>query len=146
MKFAGSMLSDKDDFTDAKIEFTVQTNSVNTNVEMRDDHLRSEQFFDVKKYPQMSFKSTKFGKQRDGTSILSGDLTIKDVTKSVNFIVTVHPIIIDPWGNTRAGFRAELTINRFDYHIRYDETFGDNVLHVAPEVKINIDTELTKAK
>jgi polyisoprenoid-binding protein YceI len=64
----------------------------------------------------------------------------------VKFDVTYHATIKDPWGNTRTGFRAELTINRFDYHISYDEKFGNNVLHVASDVKIIIDTELTKTK
>ena len=146
MEFDGIMATDKDDFTDAKISFTVQTKSVNTNVDMRDQDLRSARFFDVERYPQMTFKSTAFERQGSGKYILTGYLTIKDVTKLVKFDVAYHATIKDPWGNTRTGFRARLTINRFDYHISYDEKSAENVLHVAPDVKIIIDTELTKTK
>ena len=146
MEFDGTMAADKDDFTDAKINFTVQTKSVNTNVDMRDQDLRTARFFDVEHFPQMTFKSTAFEPQGNGKYVLSGYLTIKDVTKLVKFDVAYHATIKDPWGNTRTGFRAELTINRFDYHITYDEKSVDNVLHVAPDVKIIIDTELTKTK
>jgi polyisoprenoid-binding protein YceI len=146
MEFEGSMVSDKEDFSDAKINFTIQTKSVNTNVEMRDNDLRSDHFFDAIKYPEMTFKSTGFMKQSDSTYTLSGYLTIKDVTKLVTFHVIYRNTITDPWGNTRTGFRAELTINRFDYHINDKETFGNNILHIAPDVKIIIDTELIKTK
>ncbi|MGD0037800.1 MAG: YceI family protein [Bacteroidota bacterium] len=146
MEFEGSMVSDKEDFSDAKINFTIQTKSVNTNVDMRDNDLRSDHFFDAIKYPEMTFKSTVFLKQSDSTYTLSGYLTIKDVTKLVTFHVIYKNTITDPWGNTRTGFRAELTINRFDYHINDKETFGNNILHVAPDVKIIIDTELIKTK
>jgi len=146
LDFDGTMVSDKSDFTDAKIDFTVQTKSVNTNVDMRDQDLRSPRFFEVEKYPQMTFKSTSFEKRSKGKYILTGYLTIKDVTKLVKFDVTNRNTVIDPWGNTRTGFRAKLTINRFDYHINYKQPFGKNTLDVAPEVKIIIDTELTKNK
>ena len=146
MEFDGSMLSDKDDFTDAKIIFTIQTKSVNTNVEMRDKDLRSSNFFDVEKYPQMLFQSTSFEKQSNGKYVLSGNLAIKDITKPVKFNVTYHNTIKDPWGNTRTGFRAELIINRFDYNINYKEKFGNNVLDIAPNVKIIFDAEFTKTK
>jgi polyisoprenoid-binding protein YceI len=146
MEFDGMMVTDKADFTDAKINFTIQTKSVNTNVEMRDQDLRSARFFDVEHYPQMTFKSTNFESQGNDKYILTGYLTIKDVTKLVKFDVTYQTTIKDPWGNTRTGFRAELTINRFDYHISYDEKFGNNVLHVAPDVRIVVDTELLKTK
>ena len=146
MEFDGTMVADKVDFTDAKINFTVQTKSVNTNVDMRDQDLRSARFFDAEHYPQMSFKSTTFERQGNGKYVLQGYLTIKDVTKLVTFSITYRTTIKDPWGNTRTGFRAELTIDRFAYHISFAETFGNNVLHVAPDVKIILDTELTRAK
>jgi polyisoprenoid-binding protein YceI len=146
MDFDGTMVSDKEDYSDAKINFTVQTKSVNTNVEMRDNDLRSGNFFDVVKYPEMTFKGKSFKKQKDGMYTLTGDLTIKDVTKQVAFKVIYRKTITDPWGNTRTGFRAELTINRFDYHINYGEKLANGVLHVAPEIKIILDTELIKNK
>jgi len=146
MEFNGSAVSDKSDFTDAKVDFTVQTKTVNTNVEMRDQDLRSPRFLDVDKYPQMKFKSRAVKKLSKEKYILTGYLTIKDVTKLVNFDVTYKGTVIDPWGNTRAGCRAVLVINRFDYNVYYKEKFGNNAWAVAPEVKIIIDTEFTKNK
>ncbi len=146
LDFDGAMVSDKSDFTDAKIDFTVQTKSVFTNVEMRDQDLRSPRFLDVDKYPRMTFKSTAFEKRSQGKYVLTGYLTIKDVTKQVNFDVKYFNTVLDPWGNTRTGFRAMLTINRFDYHISYKEYFGNNVLDIAPDVQLMIDTELTRNK
>jgi polyisoprenoid-binding protein YceI len=146
MAFDGSAVSDKSDFTDAKVDFTVQTKTVNTNVEMRDKDLRSPRFLDADRYPQMKFKSTAVKKLSKQKYILTGYLTIKDVTKLVNFDVTYKGTVIDPWGNTRAGCRAILVINRFDYNVSYKEKFGNNAWAVAPEVKIIIDTEFTKNK
>jgi polyisoprenoid-binding protein YceI len=146
MEFDGSAVSDKSDFTDAKVDFTVQTKTVNTNVEMRDQDLRSTRFLDVEQYPQMKFKSKAVKKLSKGKYVLAGYLTIKDVTKLVNFDVTYKGTVTDPWGNTRAGCRAILVINRFDYNVNYKVKFGNNALDVAPEVKIIIDTEFTKNK
>jgi polyisoprenoid-binding protein YceI len=146
MEFDGIAVSDKSDFTDAKVDFTVQTKTVNTNVEMRDQDLRSPRFLDVDQYPQMKFKSKAVEKLSKGKYILTGYLTIKDVTKLVNFDVTYKGTVMDPWGNTRAGCRAILVINRFDYNVNYKVKFGNNALDVAPEVKIIIDTEFTKNK
>jgi polyisoprenoid-binding protein YceI len=146
MEFDGSAVSDKSDFTDAKVDFTVQTKTVNTNVEMRDQDLRSPRFLDVEQYPQMKFKSKAVKKLSEGKYVLTGYLTIKDVTKLVNFDVTYKGTVTDPWGNTRTGCRAILVINRFDYNVNYKVKFGNNALDVAPEVKIIIDTEFTKNK
>jgi polyisoprenoid-binding protein YceI len=146
MEFDGSAVSEKSDFTDAKVDFNVQTKTVNTNVEMRDQDLRSTRFLDVEQYPQMKFKSKAVKKLSKGKYVLAGYLTIKDVTKLVNFDVTYKGTVTDPWGNTRAGCRAILVINRFDYNVNYKVKFGNNALDVAPEVKIIIDTEFTKNK
>ena len=145
-KFEGSMIADKTDFTNAKIDFVVQIKSVNTNVPMRDDDLRSANFFDADKYPEMVFKSISFKKLTAKNYLLSGNLTIKDVTKRVTFKVIANPIIKDPWGNTRTGFHAALTINRFDFHINQKEKFDNNKLQIASEINILIDTEFTKDK
>ena len=146
MEFDGIAVSDKSDFTDAKVDFTVGTKTVNTNVEMRDQDLRSPRFLDVDQYPQMKFKSKSVEKLSQEKYILTGYLTIKDVTKLVNFDVTYKGTVMDPWGNTRAGCRAVLVINRFDYNVNYKVKFGNNALDVVPEVKIIIDTEFTKNK
>ena len=94
----------------------------------------------------MKFKSKAVKKLSKGKYILTGYLTIKDVTKLVNFDVTYKGAVVDPMGNTRAGCRAILVINRFDYNVNYKEKFGKNAWAVAPEVKIIIDTEFIKNK
>lgn len=144
--FKGSVLTDKTDFTDAKFDFVVQTNSVTTNVAMRDEDLRSAHFFEVAKYPTMTFKSTGLKKLKGDNYLLTGNLTIKDVTKKVVFKTVIHKAIADPWGNTRAGLHATLTINRFDYHIDQSESFGNKQLHIAPDIQIFIDMEFIKDK
>ncbi|WP_413998591.1 YceI family protein [Flavobacterium sp. W1B] len=142
--FEGSMMADKLDFTDAKFDFVVTTNSINTNVAKRDEDLRSANFFEVNKYPQMTFKSTGIRKLKGENYLLTGILTIKDVSKTVTLKTVFHKAITDPWGNTRTGLRAVLTINRFDYHINQKETFGNNQLQIASDIQIFIDMELIK--
>ncbi|RYD53267.1 MAG: polyisoprenoid-binding protein [Sphingobacteriales bacterium] len=138
-KFDGTLMSDAKDFSDAKVDFTVQTASVNTHVEMRDNHLKTADFFDAEKYPTMHFVSTKMQKSGKGYK-LHGNLTIKDVTKPVVFDVMYGGMAKDQRGNEKVGFMATTTINRLDYHINYDPT-GQGV---AKEVEIKIFTELAK--
>jgi polyisoprenoid-binding protein YceI len=145
-KFEESIIADKTDFTDCKINFILQIKSVNTNVPMRDDDLRSANFFVADKYPEMVFKSISFKRLTGKNYLLTGDLTIKDVTKKVTFTVITNSIIKDPWSNTRTGFHATLTINHFDFYINQKEKFGNNKLQIAPEINILIDTEFTKDK
>lgn len=137
--FEGQMTSDKKDFGDAQVAFTAQTKSINTSVEMRDNHLRSADFFEVEKYPQMQFKSTKMVKSGN-TYKLHGYLTIKDVTKPVVFDVTYGGLAKDQKGGEKIGFIATTTINRLDYNVNYDPG-GQGV---AKDVDIKIYTELAK--
>ena len=125
---------------DATIEFTVQTASVNTRNADRDGHLKSADFFDVEKYPTMTFKVTKID---DDT--ITGDLTIKDVTKPVTFDYDFNGISDDPWGGTRAGFEARGEINRKDFGLSFDAAApGGNAL-VSDKIKLNLDLEFVKA-
>lgn len=138
-KFDGSMRSDAKDFKDAKVEFTVQTASINTHVDMRDNHLRSADFFEVEKFPEMKFTSTKMVKSGKDYK-LHGNLTIKDVTKPVVFDVLYGGMAKDQKGGEKVGFMATATINRLDYNINYDPS-GQGV---AKNVEIKIYTELAK--
>src|SRR5690606_23803105 len=107
---------------DANFDFTIQTQSINTNVENRDNHLRSADFFEVEKYPTITFKSSKIlATAKPNQYLLYGNLTIKDVTKPVVFDVTFGGIAKSDQGK-KMGMKAKTTINRFDYNINYDPT------------------------
>jgi polyisoprenoid-binding protein YceI len=144
--FTGNISSANPDFTDAAIDFTVDVNSINTDNEMRDKHLKSPDFFDTEKFGQMTFKSTSFKKVDENKYKLVGNLTIKDVTKSVTFDVTYGGTAKDPWGNTKAGFKASTTIDRFDYGLKWNAATEAGGAVVSKEVAIQVRMELTQAK
>lgn len=142
-KFEGEAVSATPDFTGAKISFTVDVNSISTDVERRDTHLKSDDFFNAETYPKMTFESTSFKKIAGNNYELGGKLTIRDVTKDVKFAV-VFGGTKEAQGSTKAGFSATTTINRFDYNVKYDlATDGANV---AKDVTIALNLELAKAK
>src|SRR5690606_3524428 len=144
-KFEGTVeTKDESDFNQSKFNFTVDVNSINTRVKQRDDHLRSDDFFDVEKYPNITLKNAKLSKNKEGNYVLKGDLTIKDVTKPVTFDVVFHGVITDPWGKTRAGLTATIEVNRMDFNIKYDKKLPSGVDEVAKKVKITVNTELVK--
>ncbi|MFP5079291.1 YceI family protein [Pedobacter sp. JCM 36344] len=140
-KFDGTIAASKPDLTDAKISFTVDVNSVDTDVEQRNKHLKSDDFFNAETYPSMTFESTSFSKLTGNDYELSGKLTIRDVTKDVKFAVVFGGTAVAQ-GNTKAGFAATTTINRLDYNIKYDPTGAG----VAKDVKIVLNLEFVKAK
>lgn len=147
--FEGSVVASKADLTDAKINFTVDVNSISTNVEMRDNHLKTDDFFNAEKFPKMTFESTSFKKvpvkmknQTTNRYVLSGKLTIRDVTKDVKFDVVFVGTAKDQQGNTKAGFTASTTVNRLDYNIKYDPTG----MGVGKDIKIALNLEFTQAK
>lgn len=143
---SGEIVStDENTFDHAKVEFRIDVNSINTRVTDRDDHLKSDDFFNAEKYPQMTLTNATLEPKGDNKFTLKGDLTIRDVTKSVEFdVVQNNGIITDPWGMTRAGFTATATINRMDYNIKYNDKLPSGVDAVAPNIKIIINTEIVK--
>lgn len=144
--YAGTIQSAKPDFTDAVIDFTVDIASINTDNESRDKHLKSDDFFNAEKYPQMKFKSTSFKKVSGNKYVLEGDLTIRDVTKKVKFDVVFGGIIKDPWGNTKAGFKATGAINRFDYNLKWNTLTEAGGAVVGKEVTITLNLEFAQQK
>ena len=144
--FSGTILSDKPDFSDANVNFTVNVNSINTDNQMRDNHLKSPDFFDAEKYPQMTYKGTSFKKLSGNKYELNGDLTIHGITKPVKFDVTYGGTADDGMGNTKAGFKATTTINRFDYGLKWDKLTEAGGMVVDQDVTINLRLEFAKAK
>ncbi len=144
--FAGTLVSSKPDFTDAAINFSVDINSVNTDNEGRDKHLKSDDFFNAEKFPQMTFKSTSFKKVGDKKYVLEGDLTIRDITKKVKFDVVFGGTVKDPWGNIKAGFKATGEINRFDYKLKWNSVTEAGGAVVSKEVAITLNLEFAQQK
>ncbi|KAA3631205.1 MAG: polyisoprenoid-binding protein, partial [Calditrichaeota bacterium] len=136
---------DGDNLEKGSVAFTIQTASVDTDDEGRDKHLRNEDFFEVDTYPTMTFKSKSI--KADGKNFkLTGDLTIKDVTKEVTFDGTFAGTIDDPWGNKRAGFSAIATIDRKDFGIEFGKVMDNGGLMVGNDVEIMIELETIMEK
>ncbi len=127
-------------------EATIQAASVSTGNEKRDDHLRSEDFFNVAEFPTLTFKSTSVEMEDDSEGTLKGDLTIHGVTKAVEMDFEFLGTVTDPWGNERAGFSASLKINRQDFGLSYNSVLEAGGLVVGDEVKIVLEIEGIKAK
>src|SRR5690349_21093246 len=134
----------KPDYSDAKIVFTVDVNSINTDNENRDKHLKSDDFFNAEKYPQMKFESTSFTPLGNNKYKLDGNLTIRDVTRPVSFDVTYGGSVPER-GGAKSGFKAKTTINRFDYGLKWDRATEAGGLVVSKEVDITLNVALRKA-
>ncbi|MBS1488383.1 MAG: YceI family protein [Bacteroidetes bacterium] len=128
------------DFNGADVEFTAKTASINTENEKRDGHLKSDDFFNAEKYPEIKFKG-KLVKNGNNYE-LKGDFTIRDVTKQVAFEVT-YGGSIKAFGGEKAGFKLKGKINRFDYNLKWDKTTGADLI-VGKEVEIVCKVELNK--
>lgn len=143
--YDGSVESSKDDFTDAKINFTIDVNSINTDNEQRDTHLKSDDFFNAEKFPKITFVSKSFKKVNNKKYKLVGDLTIRNITKQVELDVTYNGTVKDPWGNTRAGFKVSGQVNRFDYGLKWNALLELGGAVVGETVDIIIDVEIVKS-
>ena len=143
-KFDGSVESDKPDFSDAKIVFNIDVSSINTDNEMRDKHLKSDDFFNAEKFPQIKFESISFQPTGGNKYKLSGNLTIRDVTKPIVFDVT-YGGTANAFGGVHAGFKIKGTLNRFDYNLKWDKTTEAGGLIAGKEVDITINVDLKKS-
>ena len=142
--FDAEIKSDNDDFSNAKVTATIETDSIFTNNTDRDNHLRSADFFDAEKYPQITFEGTSFEKLDEDNYQLKGDLTINGVTKNVNFEVDFGGIAQDPYGNTKAGFTLAGKINRTDFGLNWNQALEAGGVLVSEEVKINAEVQFVK--
>ena len=143
--FDGSVEHTKADWSDAKINFTVDINSINTDNENRDKHLKADDFFNAEKFPTAKFVGKSFKPLGNNKYELVGDLTIRDVTKSIKFDVKFGGIAASTRGD-KAGFKATTTINRFDYNLKWDRATEAGGLVVGKEVELTVLVELNKAK
>jgi polyisoprenoid-binding protein YceI len=130
----------------SKVDFTIQAASINTANENRDKHLRSADFFEVDKYPTITFKGTKIAPAGKDRFDVTGNLTIHGVTKEVTLPVTFLGFGKDPWGKERAGFEIETTLNRKDYGLNWNKALDQGGFLLADDVKIMIAIEAVQEK
>lgn len=137
--FTASVESSAENFKDAKFEFEAKIDSINTKNKDRDNHLKSGDFFDAASFPTMKFTSTSF----DGEK-LTGDLTIKDVTKTINLNVDFNGVAVDPYGQTKAGFEIKGEINRKDFGLTWSAVTEAGNIVVSDTVKLAVEIQFIK--
>jgi len=138
--------SDKNDFSDAQINFTAEVSSIDTDNEKRDNHLASADFFDSKLNPQVMFTGKSFTKVGDNMYKLVGDFTMRGVTKEIALDVEHKGTIQDPWGGTRAGFEITGPVNRTEFGLNWNKALETGGVLVGEEVEIICVLELIKGK
>ncbi|HYO63721.1 MAG TPA: YceI family protein [Pyrinomonadaceae bacterium] len=143
-EFTGTVNYDETDITKSTVEFTAKVESIDTGVAGRDKHLRNADFFDVEKYPEMTFKSTRV-ERRGKSFVLHGDLSFHGVTKPVAIPFTLTGAIKDPRGNTRVGINGQTTINRRDFGITWGKQMEGGGLDIGNEVNVTLQLEAVKA-
>jgi len=143
-KFDASILSDGSDFTKSSIDVTIDAASIFTNEDKRDGHLKSSDFFDVENYPALTFKGTSFKNVGEDEYKLTGELTIKGVSKEVELDAEFGGINKDPWGNEKAGFSLEGKINRKDFGLNWNAALETGGVLVSEEVKISAEVQFVK--
>ncbi|WP_339261803.1 YceI family protein [Solibacillus sp. FSL W7-1472] len=134
-----------EDLTSAQIEITIDTTSINTNNEDRDNHLKSAEFFDTEQFPDIKFKSTSITKNGEDYKV-SGDLTIKDVTKPAVFDVEYGGKGTNPWGVEVYGFEAETKIDREEFGLTWNAALETGGVLVGKDIKIKVELELNPAQ
>lgn len=144
-KFSGSVVTTSDDFSDAKVTFEIDSSSIDTNNEQRDGHLKSPDFFDVEKFPTITFSSTSFVKNGE-TYDLIGDMTMHGITKQVVFNVTMNGTVKGMDGSLVAGFEAKTKINREDFGLNWNAILEAGGVAVSQEVAIDMLIELKEVK
>jgi polyisoprenoid-binding protein YceI len=144
--FDGAISFDGENVESGSADVAIQMASVDTENEKRDEHLRSPDFFDAEKFPAMTFKSKKIVKGEDSNYKMTGDLTIRDVTKEVTLDVEFNGSIVDPWGGTRAGFSATGAIDRQDFGVKWNKPLETGGFLVSDQVIIKIEAELVKVE
>ncbi len=143
--FTGSVTVTKPDFSDAQAEITIKVASVNTNNERRDGHLKTDDFFNAEKFPEITFKSKSFKKTGDNTYKITGDLTMKGTTKTVE-LDAVYKGEVNAFGGTRMGWKLTGTVNRLDYGLNWNKAIEAGGLVVGKEIVMTIKSELIKKK
>ena len=142
-KFTADVTSSKEDFSDVKVAFNIDVNSINTDNEARDNHLKGDDFFNAEKFPEIKFTSSKVT-MKGKEMTLTGQLTMHGVTKEVVFIGKYNGTVKDLYGMTRAGFKLSTTIMRSDFGLTWNKTLDQGGLALSNEVEVVVNIEITK--
>ena len=140
-EFEGTIVADEENLADSSVEVTMQAASIDTRSEQRDGHLRSADFLDVENYPEVTFRSTRVEGTKEEFK-LTGDLTIRGVTRPITLDVTFGGEGKDPWGGTRASFSAHGKFDRRDFGLTWNVALETGGILVSNEVKINIEAQV----
>lgn len=144
--FAGSLEHAKEDFTDAKVLFTADIASIDTGMEMRDNHLKSDDFFNAEKFPQLKFESTSFEKKSDSEYLLKGNMTVRDITRPIELTAEYGGQMGDFYGNTKAGFEISGKLKRKEFGLNWDAVTEAGGVVVSDEVKLHLNVQLQLEK
>jgi polyisoprenoid-binding protein YceI len=142
--FEGSLENTNEDFSDAKISFTADVASLNTGNADRDGHLKSDDFFNAEAFPKVTFTSTGFTKTGSDEYKLTGNITLRDVTKPIELTVEYGGTATDPWGNVKAGFEINGKIKRKEFGLKWDALTEAGGAVVSDEVKLHLNVQLVK--
>jgi len=144
--FGGTFEYEKGEAETWSVEATIQVASVDTGNDDRDNHLKNPDFFDVEKFPVMTFTSTGVKMESDTEGKLFGNLTLHGVTKAVELELEFNGAVTDPWGNDKVGFSAYGEINRRDWGLNFNKVLDTGGLMVGENVKISLEIEAAKNK
>jgi len=142
--FNGTIVAAGNDFSKAKINLTLDAASIFTNSTDRDAHLRSADFFDTEVFPELVFEGTAFSRLDDENFKLTGNLTMKGITKEVTLDVEFGGLMKDPWGNEKAGFSVSGKLNRKDWGLNWNAALESGGVLVSEEVRINAEVQFVK--
>lgn len=145
-QYRGTLNLDPTDFAKSTFEGEIDVASIETGNSQRDDHLRTSDFFDAPNHAKITFKSTGIEPKGEGEFVVSGDLTIRGVTKPIALEVEFHGTSKNPWGKTVAGFSAKGTVNRKDFGVSYNALLEAGGVAVGEKVKIEIEVEVVQAE
>jgi len=143
-KWEGTLAMDERDPSGGQVEVVIDAGSIDTGVEQRDGHLRSADFFDVERFPTISFTSTRVEKAGAGALTVAGDLTMHGVTRPVVLDVEYAGSAKDPWGGIRAGFSARVSLDRKDFGLTYNQLLETGGVVVGETVEVTIDAEVVQ--
>ncbi|HTG66831.1 MAG TPA: YceI family protein [Flavobacterium sp.] len=142
--YEANISTEDDNFENANIEFSANIDSISTNNTDRDNHLKSGDFFDAENYPKLTFKASSLTKKGDDYE-LTGDLSLRGVTKTVTLPTEFSGLMKDPWGNTKAGLNISGKINRKEWGLNWNSALEAGGVLVGEEVRLNIELQLIQA-
>lgn len=142
--FTGALITSNDDFSNAQISFSADIASINTGNSDRDTHLKSDDFFNAESFPTLSFTSTAFTKIGESKFTLTGNITLRDITKPIELLVEYGGTMVDPWGNTKAGFEISGALKRKEFGLKWDVITEAGGAMVSDDIKLHLNIQLAK--